>query len=181
MTLNNSKSLGKIYFITGVSGSGKSTIYNLIKNNQEFKDFDIHDLDENGVPKDGRTYWRRYRIEELFANAIEKSNQGISSILCGIVFPYEILESSRLLLAKPENISFILIDITDEDIAKRLSERTHIQDEVENHISENIRSAYKLRAQIGMLKNSIVLNNSKNKIEKTIEEIKLLLSGTSVA
>jgi hypothetical protein len=120
-----------ILFITGVSTSGKTTIYESLKSDEELADFEFHDIDESGVPPVGRTPWRAFRVEELFYQATQKLREGKSSIICGITKPHEVIESKHY---KPElNIHFLLVDITSDTAVERISRLIEDQSRTENN------------------------------------------------
>lgn len=48
-----------VLFITGVSGSGKSTILHRLRHQLPDDRYSVHDLDENGVPENADFAWRR--------------------------------------------------------------------------------------------------------------------------
>lgn len=79
--------MNKIYFISGVSGVGKSsTIHHLKKLLSEDK-YDIRDIDERGVPDGGGLDWlnkeTRYWLDVAKLNALN----GKSTIICGFANP----------------------------------------------------------------------------------------------
>lgn len=94
-----------ILFITGISGSGKTYLYENLKKNTKFDNITFHDIDENGVPEVGRTHWRPFRIEEMLNTALKDYKKEKSSVLCGISKPDEVLDFKYV---KPtHNIHFL--------------------------------------------------------------------------
>jgi hypothetical protein len=114
-----------ILFITGTSASGKTTIYERLKNDPQLQGIIFHDIDEHGVPQVGREVWRRYRVEELLYNAIGDIKEERSSVICGIANPHEIIESRYYQPAY--NIHFLLVETAFETIRKRLLQRIEAQ------------------------------------------------------
>ena len=80
-----------IYFITGSSGVGKSTLVKELKTILP-ETFIVHDFDELGVPLDADTTWRIGRTKEWIQIAKENSSKGISTIVIGLVHPNEVNE-----------------------------------------------------------------------------------------
>lgn len=117
-----------IVFITGVSTSGKTTLYESLQKDTDFKEVVFHDIDENGVPDVGRIDWRKFRVEELLYEAIGRQEaQGSSTVICGITFPHEVIESRYY---KPEyNVHFIYLENSFEQFEERAMKRVekHLQ------------------------------------------------------
>lgn len=109
-------------FITGVSTTGKTTLYERLKNEQVFKQLAYHDIDEVGVPPVGLGPWREYRTQHVLFDANASAKEGHSTVICGIVFPHEIIESPYY---DPELCPAVFITITAEQstIEERFRER----------------------------------------------------------
>jgi len=82
-----------VLFVTGVSASGKTTLYESLRGDKAFGGIIFHDIDENGVPPVGRTPWRKFRVEELLYESVLALGQGQATVVCGIVKPHEVVES----------------------------------------------------------------------------------------
>jgi len=158
-----------ILFITGCSGSGKTTLYDGLRINQKIaKTISFHDIDEEGVPPVGRGPWREFRVEQLLFNAVNNATHGTSTIICGITFPHEVMES----LYFPPNIPvyFITLRTSKEKIRERLLARaqqnqdTSTFDESFNHeniettVFENLRNQEILAGAVSALKNGLVID-----------------------
>lgn len=63
-------------FITGVSTTGKTTLYERLKNEQVFKQLAYHDIDEVGVPPVGLGPWREYRTQHVLFDANASAKEG---------------------------------------------------------------------------------------------------------
>ncbi len=110
-----------IVFVTGVSAAGKTTMFELLKRDPAFKGVVVRDIDENGVPPVGLSHWRLYRIEELLYQAIQAQKNDISTIICGVCFPGEIIESKYYRMRA--NIQFVLLRVTFAVFQKRIKAR----------------------------------------------------------
>lgn len=115
----------QIVVVTGTSTSGKTTLYESLRADGDFSGVAFHDIDEHGIPPVGLGPWREYRVEHLMFDAQARLEKGQSTIICGITKPHEVLESTHLKQDTP--ISFILVEISDEQIEKRLRERVDRQ------------------------------------------------------
>src|SRR3989344_2489838 len=110
-----------ILFITGTSGSGKTTLYESLRSDKDLNGVEFHDIDENGVPTVGSGPWRKYRVENLLYEAAQRQKNGISTVVCGIALPHEILESKYY---KPScNVHILLIETSPKQIRERLKSR----------------------------------------------------------
>lgn len=109
-------------FITGVSTTGKTTLYERLKSEGAFTQLTYHDIDEVGVPPVGLGPWREYRTQHVLFDANESAKNGDSTIICGIVFPHEIIESPYY---DPETCRAIFIAITAQQssIEERFKQR----------------------------------------------------------
>lgn len=110
----------KVLFISAVSGVGKSTTCNYIKDNNLLEDYDIFDIDEleNIVNYDNNTYNLFY--ENAIKKAIEKSNNK-NIIIGSCINPTDI---EKIQIPKDvESIEMILITCSNEELEKRLKTR----------------------------------------------------------
>jgi len=109
----------KIYFITGVCGSGKTTVLSLLKNMLPKDLYDLHDLDERGVPKNGGRLWRFEETKYLISIGKENTEKEITTIISGFSRPSETKE----LAPEQKNISFILLYANPDTIEERIRGR----------------------------------------------------------
>ena len=113
------KMVPKIYFITGVCGSGKTATGKVLKEKFSPDEFAIHDLDERGVPgKDGRK-WRLDETKYFIELGNKNAERGISTIVSGFARPSEIAE----LVPGQNNIVCVLLDAQPGTIEERLHGR----------------------------------------------------------
>lgn len=125
-----------ILFVTGISAAGKTTLYEILKRDDNLSGIEVHDIDENGTPLVGLTPWRAFRVEELLYNAVNDFNQGNSSIICGVSFPNEIIESRYY--NQKYNIHFLLLEIPYDVFKQRIDSRIKAA-EANGQISESLR------------------------------------------
>ncbi|PIR41446.1 MAG: hypothetical protein COV31_01055 [Candidatus Yanofskybacteria bacterium CG10_big_fil_rev_8_21_14_0_10_46_23] len=106
----------KIYLITGVCGSGKTSVIKPLNKLLPTGKYDIHDLDERGVPNNAGRTWRFNETRYFIDLGNKNLEKGISTIICGFSRPSEVAE----LMPGQTNISFILLDAQPETIRKRI-------------------------------------------------------------
>lgn len=151
----------KIFFITGVPGSGKSTILPLLKQTLD-TNFELHDFDERGVPDNVTTDWQKEETEHWIKLGKENAKQNISTIICGFALP----NHSTI----DPIISFVLLDLTEDVLMKRLTERFSdpinilemqrmTKKSPQEFIEENVRSIVWLR-NLCIEANAHVINTS---------------------
>jgi len=175
--MKNSKPNAPIIFLTGISCTGKSTVYKHFKrNNQPHSYLEIHDIDEDGVPPVGRKHWKLFRMELLLNQAIKNRKNGKATIICGIVLPFEVISSE--LYSEKENINFILLTISTKEFDKRMKKRLKIIKEEWrwNKVKKsNKELAPTLLKQFFNLKNGYVINTEKMSTLEMINRIKEVL------
>lgn len=109
-----------IFFITGTSGSGKSTVIELLKAQLPATHFSVHDFDEVGVPVDADALWRQKTTDYWLQQAAYHAQQNKVTIIGGVTVPCEVLSSAY----KPNvPIHFGFIKINDQTLEKRLKDR----------------------------------------------------------
>ena len=111
--------MGKLFFVTGAEGVGKSSIIEILK--ERFPDFDVHDFDDVGVPENPELQWRYDTTLHWIKVAIENQEKGISTVIAGLSFPNEVLMFEAY--KKMEKILFCLLDVRESEREKRLCER----------------------------------------------------------
>ena len=111
--------LKKLIFISAVSGVGKSTTCNYIKDNGLLENYVIFDIDEleNINEYNNDTYNLFYR--NAVTKAIKKSNDK-NIIISSCINPNDI---NSLNLSEEVNINMILITCSNEELTKRLKAR----------------------------------------------------------
>lgn len=105
----------EIYFITGVPGSGKSTVLELLKQQLDSK-YQVHDFDERGVPDNvGESNWQEEETRYWIKQGLENKQKEITTIICGFAVPPHVKD---VYPAK-----FVLLDLDEQSLEQRLSER----------------------------------------------------------
>jgi broad-specificity NMP kinase len=118
----------KIYFISGVSGTGKTSVMPYLKKLLPADTYDVRDLDERGVPDGGGLVWlsneTRYWLDVANSNAAN----GKSTIICGFANP-EIFNT----IHKPDKdipAELILLAVSGDNLEKRLRNRHSTPDSI---------------------------------------------------
>lgn len=170
-----------ITIITGCSAAGKTTTFKALQKSQRIgKSIAIHEIDEDGVPPVGRGPWQGFRVEQLLFDATERAKKGISSVICGIIFPHQITESIYYPDPKIADVQFIMLSTTGALISERLREREKGLkgfDEsislggIRQNIKQNLLNQKRLVRAISSLKNGHVIDVSK--LDKTAMTAKI--------
>jgi adenylate kinase len=111
------KRVPKTYFITGVSGVGKTATMVSLRKLVSPVDFDIRDFDERGVPDGGGAIWHSKETKYWLDVATTNAEKGQSTIICGFNEP------TRIQAVRTEQhpmVTFILLNASSETIKKRL-------------------------------------------------------------
>jgi RNase adaptor protein for sRNA GlmZ degradation len=109
-----------VYFISGVSGVGKSTIIPHLK--KKLSDtFEVHDFDERGVPHKADHAWRLAETRYWINFGQQKANDGVAIVVCGFSNPEEIKEIEKDFPSV--QIKTILLDADAALIERRLRNR----------------------------------------------------------
>lgn len=108
----------KIYFISGVSGVGKTSTLEQLRKMLSQNTFDVRDFDERGVPDGGGPKWHdsetRYWLDVAASNAVN----GKSTVISGFTDPEQfskIHQPNRDISAQ-----IILLDVSADVLRKRL-------------------------------------------------------------
>ncbi|MCB9493293.1 MAG: AAA family ATPase [Epsilonproteobacteria bacterium] len=109
--------MSKIYFISGASGSGKTTIIPVLKRSLG-DNWLVHDFDDIGVPQNADKKWRQESTEKWLQKLLptEKNTCLLGQIVLG-----EILACPSA--KKLDIINFCLLDVSDVERIKRLQKR----------------------------------------------------------
>lgn len=167
-----------LYLITGANGSGKSTLVPLLKKKLT-TEYDIHDIDEFGVPENVDSEWRRKQTRYWMRIAKSNAKRNIKTVLCGLTIPEEVYKIKK-------NQSGILVrigllDVSAPQIKKRLMKRFSTPAKIRNLkkvtglnvsdcISANVKHAKVLRQQCRRYK-CRVFNTSHTTPLKTVAQV----------
>lgn len=113
--------MSKIYFISGVSGVGKSSTMDHLEKLLPSDKYDIRDIDERGVPDGGGLDWLNKETRHWLDVAKSNASNGKSTIICGFANP-ELFEK---VYKKDEDIpaQIILLHASEEVLRNRLETR----------------------------------------------------------
>lgn len=142
-----------IFFITGTSGSGKSTIMEHLKEQLPASHFVLHDFDEVGVPDNADQAWRIATTQYWIEKAQQYAAQNKATVICGVTVPSEVMEIVQGTALQP---FFALLKIDDATITQRLQERGWS----EQLIQDNINWAHALESQVRATKQHLMLETS---------------------
>ncbi|MBI4600012.1 AAA family ATPase [Candidatus Uhrbacteria bacterium] len=110
----------KMYFISGVSGVGKTVVARRLKSLLS-NGYEVHDFDERGVPDNAGHKWRLDETRNWITLGQEKVQENITLVICGFLNPDEI---DKLLKDLPAmNVQTILLDGDPSIIEQRLRKR----------------------------------------------------------
>jgi broad-specificity NMP kinase len=177
--------MNKIYFISGVSGVGKTSTISHLKETLSPGLYDIHDLDERGVPDGGGREWliseTRHWLEVGKTNALNGQN----TIICGFANP----ELLKTILQQNEDIAviIILLHASPETLRMRLQLRHSTPESikeierasaepVDKFIENNIEFSSKLRQICEENQCPIIDTNNKMPVEVAQEIVNVIAS-----
>ena len=115
------KNSPKIYFITGVSGVGKTSTMEHLKKALPAGMYDVHDLDERGVPDGGGLSWLNRETRHWLDIAKQNAVEGKNTVICGFANPElfkKVHKPSDDILAE-----LILLHASGDTLNKRLRRR----------------------------------------------------------
>jgi broad-specificity NMP kinase len=179
-----------ILFVTGVSAAGKTTVYEGLKEDRALKNIEVRDLDENGVPLVGLTPWRAFRVEELFYQAVNSYKKGKSTIICGVTFPGEVIESKYY--QQKYNVHFLLLTLNYETFKTRIDERI-LDAEKTGEVNESLKKGNyrdllshtkrlinKFENIVANLRNGYVIDTSNMRKEELLDNTKKIVKQISI-
>lgn len=117
-----------IFFITGASGVGKTTLVEQLKL-RNIPSCIIYDFDERGVPSNADKAWRKRETELWLDVAVKNLEKNISTVICGVSVPSEILETRNT-----SRVFFGLIKVDVSIMTTRLLNRGWSSDQVRDNI-----------------------------------------------
>lgn len=167
----------KVYFISGVSGVGKTSVLKELKQVLPTNKYDVRDLDERGVPDGGGLVWLNNETRHWLDVAKQNAQSGKSTIICGFANPELFKEVYKEVEDIPAQL--ILLHASGETLEQRLRGR-HATPEsvkeieraaavpVEQFIKNNVEFSPQLRAIFKQSGNLII--ETDNKTPKEIAE-----------
>lgn len=108
----------KIYFISGVSGVGKTSTLEHLKKILSQDTFDVRDFDERGVPDGGGPKWHDNETRHWLDVAVVNAQNGKSAVISGFMNPEQFKKIYNPNKDIPAQI--ILLDVSAEILKKRL-------------------------------------------------------------
>lgn len=174
----------KVIFIIGVNGVGKSTLLPYLKSLLPEDVFETHDFDERGVPDNADKNWRINETVYWTGLGEKNKEKGLSTLVCGFIKPYEIIENSKGLSETP--IIFFL-DADKETIETRIKSRYLTEESivelnratgksVEKFIMDNVYISSLLKKDCEELGCKIINTNDRTPEDIAREISKIILS-----
>lgn len=108
----------KIYFISGVSGVGKTSTLEQLKKILPQSAFDVRDFDERGVPDGGGPKWHDNETRHWLDVAAVNAKNSKSTVISGFTNPEQFKKIYNADKDIPAQI--MLLDISPEMLKKRL-------------------------------------------------------------
>lgn len=175
----------KIYFISGVSGVGKTSTMNHLKKMLSGDKYDVRDLDERGVPDGGGLDWLNKETRHWLDVATQNALKGKSTVICGFANP-ELFEK---VYKQGEDIpaQIILLHASGKFLEQRLRDR-HATPEsikeieraagvpIEQFIKNNIEFAPKFRKIFEKKSYPIIETDNKTPEEVAREAVRIITS-----
>lgn len=124
----------QIFFISGGSGAGKSTVMDLVKTALPHSDYHIHDMDEVGVPDNVDQQWRIEQTENWVKEGVSNSENKIQTIIFGITRPEELHEALVKLKVDSDAVGVFLLDANPEVLRSRLEKRYQVRRGAESEV-----------------------------------------------
>lgn len=173
----------KIYFISGVSGVGKTSTMIHLKKLLSSKSYNIRDLDERGVPDGGGLEWLNKETRHWLDVAKVNADAGKSTIICGFANP----ELFKEVYKPSEDIpaELILLHASGHILEDRLRRRHSTSESVkeieraaavpvDKFIENNVEFAPKFREIFKKTENLIVETDGKTPAEVAKEIVQII-------
>jgi len=117
----------KMYILTGVCGSGKTTVQRRLAELLDPKLCQCHDLDDIGLPDKVDDQWISGQTEAWLQVASRNATSGCSTLLSGVLCP-GIAESCRSFSAAPP-LRYCVFTTEDAALTRRLNQRYASQEQ----------------------------------------------------
>lgn len=106
-----------LFILTGVSGTGKTTLLECLRDELPESSYFLADIDQEGVPSGVDEEWRKRQAARWHAEAVSRSPHGSSVVLSGTVLPTDLPRDADL------TVRVCLLSATPEAITSRLRSR----------------------------------------------------------
>lgn len=170
-----------IIFVTGVSGAGKTTLYEGLRKDPELAYVEFHEIDEDGIPAAGTGPWRQFRVELLLHEAVVRERRdGVSTVICGVTKPHEVIESGSYPVDIP--VHFVLVQVPHEAIRKRLEARlaSWSSEDVEGAVQRNRMLSSVMYRSVAAQRNGVIVEASRLSRVKVRGLVKHLIKELAV-
>lgn len=173
----------KIYFISGVSGVGKTSTLEQLKKILPQSTFDVRDFDERGVPDGGGPKWHNEETRHWLDVALVNAASNKSTVISGFTNPERFIKIHNPGMDIPAQL--ILLDVSADTLRKRLYGRhttSESRKEIEraagvsldNFVEQCATFAPKLRSIFEEYKYPIVLTDNKTPEEVARDVVNLI-------
>ncbi len=160
--LKHNKMKPAVFFITGTSGTGKTTLVNYLKKDLSFAE--VNDFDEGGVPEGADENWRKKRTNEWLEKAKSYQQKGKSTVICGVSVPDEVKNSPAY--DRSLNVHYGIIHVGEDEIRRRLEARGW----KEKLVDDNINWAKHLERYVKSEKDHYIVDGDRNEPRQVAEK-----------
>jgi thymidylate kinase len=172
--------------ITGAAATGKSTVTRLLREQLPKDKFDIHDIDESDKWTNSYEEWRDAKIEYWLRRSISSNKAGITTVLCGIIYPENVRATNYYNGAIP--IKYFLLDASLEAITSRFKRKLEAQeksglkgrnqiDDKEAWLKRQIEISLELREEYGQIDDATVIDTVNLPVDEVVGKIKQALAS----
>jgi broad-specificity NMP kinase len=167
--------------ITGAAATGKSTVTRLLREQLPKNKFDIHDIDESDKWTNSYEEWRDAKIEYWLRRSISSNEAGITTVLCGIIYPENVTTAAYYTDSLP--IKYFLLDASPEAITDRFKQKLEAQQKSgvkgRNQISDKaawlkrqIEISQELRQEYAKIDTAIIIDTTDMTVEDVLAKVK---------
>lgn len=171
--------MGKIYFISGVSGVGKTSTLKHLKKVLDSNLYEVRDLDERGVPDGGGFDWLNNETRYWLDVAKDNTEKGKHTVICGFANPELFEKVHKKDTDVPAHI--ILLNASPDTIRARLKGRHNTPESIkeierassvslEEHMENNASFSIELKKIFAERNLPVVETDNKNP-EEVAQEI----------
>jgi adenylate kinase family enzyme len=168
--------------ITGAAATGKSTVTRLMREQLPKDKFDIHDIDESDKWTNSYEEWRDAKIDYWLRRSISSNEAGITTALCGIIYPKNVTDADYYTDALP--MKYFLLDAMPNTITTRFKLKLEAQeksglkgrnqiDDKEAWLKRQIEISRELRQEYGQMANATIIETTDLGIEDVLAKVML--------